>query len=154
MADYPLFFTLTNEIRCARFAARVVVQGRALMTTEDGEWWCHGVEPGGLTEHGKGAALAYVAFKVALANVLTDLANDACSFDSFQSAAVSFVAELDRDESDRWEAARALIRSGEPVEDFFSRLKREAGQLPAGCQVDQIKHIQAAEERVALAQAA
>ena len=37
MADYPLFFTLTNEIRCDKFAARVVSHGRALMVFEDGE---------------------------------------------------------------------------------------------------------------------
>jgi hypothetical protein len=154
MADHPLFFKLTNEIRCEHFAARVIVEGRALMAFEDSEWWCHGVEPGGLTEHGQGPALAYAGFKVALGNILSDLAADTHSFESFQVAVRAFVEEADASEAERWQAARSQIRAGEPVEDFFSRLDREEGQRPSGCRVDRIEYVQAAEEEVTLAQAA
>jgi len=154
LADYPLIFTLTHEIRCPKFSARVVSRGRALMTVEDGLWWCHGVEPGSLTEQGSDPSVAFAAFKEALGEILQDLAGDASSFKAFERAAQEFIVDVDSIEALRWEAARLQITSGAQIETFFDRLPRETREIRAQVRVEQIDHILAAEENVVLAKAA
>ena len=154
MADYPLIFKLTHNIRCRDSWARVVTQGRALMTLEDGEWWCHGVEPGGLTEHGPDPALAFAAFKAAYEVILQGLAADSGAFDEFRSKVNWFVGDADLAEDERWNQARARIRSGQAVEEPFNALRREVGDFRAGSWVQRLQNIEAGEEMVALAEAA
>lgn len=154
MADYPLLFTLTHEIRCQNFSARVVSHGRALMVMEDGEWWCHGVEPGGITEHGTDPALAYASFKAAYAGILNDLAKDSESLDAFARAVRTFVTDKDATEAERWVRAREEIRAGKPVDEPFSHLRRATEEVFASATVQPLDHISAGEEMVALAEAA
>lgn len=155
MADYPLIFTLTHEIRCPKFSARIVSRGRALMVLEDGEWWCHGVEPGGLTEHGEQPAHAFAGFKGALGEIFQDLAGDAASLEAFARAVREFISEGDSTEAVRWEAARLQVRSsGKDVAAPFDQLPREVREIRASVRVEKLEHIEAAEELVALAEAA
>ncbi len=154
VADYPLIFKLTHEIRCNDYAVRVVSSGRALMTFEDGEWWCHGVEPGGLTEHGPDPASAFAAFKVAYRHILQDLSADSKGLDGLAAAVEKFVADKDHVEEKRWNHARAAIRAGKDVEEPFNALRREVGEFKAGASVGRLRQIEAGEEMVALAEAA
>lgn len=154
MADYPLLFTLTHEIRCENFSARVVSRGRALMVFEENEWWCHGVDPGGITEHGAEPGLAYAAFKAAFHGILKDLADDAETFEDFAEAAKGFVADTDATEERRWVAARALIRAGSPVEAPFNDLTRKTEDIVSSATVEPLELISAGEHEVALAEAA
>jgi hypothetical protein len=154
LADYPLVFKLSHEIPSGDFTARVVIQGRVLMVQEDGEWWCHGVEPGGLTEHGEQPTHAYVAFKAALGEILDDFAEEAESFDEFAATVRRFVEEASDEE--RWEEARRQIRAGNvDVEDQFKAMRRELGRVSSYASVMRLEQIGEPERNdVALAGAA
>lgn len=154
MADYPLVFRLTHEIRCTHLSARVVSMGRSLMVYEEGEWWCHGVDPGGLTEAGANPGHAWAAFKAALGGILNDLASEADSFDSFAEAVRGFMRDRDDSEAERWDAARKLIRMGNDVEAPFDSLQRVDQVIQSSVTVERLNNIVAGEEFVALAEAA
>ena len=157
MADYPLIFKLTHDVPSAKFTARVVIQGRALMVQEDGEWWCHGVEPGGLTEHGNEPTPAYVAFKIALGEIFEDLAEEADSFDEFGRSVKAFVAEADPVDDRRWGEARSQIREGKlDIEEPFKAMRREKQEVSAYATVMRLEQIEEPDEsnEVALAGAA
>lgn len=49
---YPLLFDYKDCIAGNGFLAAVVVSGRALMRSEDDEWWMHGVQPSAIAEGG------------------------------------------------------------------------------------------------------
>lgn len=144
MPEYPLIFKLIYEIPSGDFTARVVIQGRALLVQEDGEWWCHGVEPGGLTEHGEQPVAAYVAFKTALGEILDDLAKEADSFEGFASVVRRFVGEASDDH--RWEEARRNIRDGKvSVEEPFQAMRRERGPVRSYASVLRLEQIEGPE---------
>lgn len=107
--EYPLVFTLVHDLRFEIGATRVVSKGRALMAFEEGAWWCHGVEPGGITASGADPAAAFVAFKAAYAGILDDLATDSNDFGAFEQAVTHFVHDRDESEAARWDRARAEI---------------------------------------------
>ena len=152
MAEYPLILTLSFDVRCPEFFARVSVHGRALMAIEDGEWWCHGVDPGGLTANGTNPAEAYSAYKMAFFGILNDLAEDAGSFEQFKAAVESFVADVDRHEAERWQTARAEIREGTAVAKEFTELKRVTDTVIATARVTSLDRVSAGEEDVQLAE--
>lgn len=155
MAEYPLVFRLTHEIRCAKFSARVVSVGRALMVHEDGEWWCHGVNPGGLTECGGTTALAWTGFKEALGGIFEDLACDSNSVDVFRQAARAFVLDANKSQAERWTAARQAIRAGSnAVEAPFDALPRKVEEVEPAVTVELLEYIVAEQNYVDLAVAA
>ncbi len=151
MADYPVLFKVSYDLSCRSFAARVVVSGRALMVYEDDEWWCHGVEPGGMTAHGRGPAMAYAAFKATLGEVLKDVADDAGNFEDFEKAATHFASESDPTEAVRWEAARQAIRSGQEIDWPFAEMRHETGEWPVKATVEKLDRVAAGVEDLALA---
>lgn len=153
MAEYPLIVTLTFEIRCSKVSARVVTHGRALMALENGEWWCHGVDPGGLTANGENPAVAFSAYKQAFQDILYDLASDSGGFDRFDRSVREFVGDTDRNESERWQKARDEIRSGSKVEEPFSGLERVTETVVPTMDVAPLKQVLAGQEEVSLAQA-
>ena len=109
MADYPLLFRITHAVRCSNFEAIVVTDGRALMAFDDGEWWCHGVEPGGLTENGPAPSVAYEKFRSSFRHVLDDLAEESGSFEAFQRDARTFF-NADAVEERHWHEALTVLR--------------------------------------------
>jgi len=155
VADYPLVFRLTHEIRCPKFSARVVSVGNALMVFEDDEWWCHGVNPGGLTECGEKPALAWAGFKEALGGIFEDLACDSNSVDAFRRAAHAFVLDANKTQAERWEKARQAIRAGSgTVEAFFDALTRNADEVKPSVTVELLERIVPEDSFVELAAAA
>ncbi len=153
-AEYPLILTLSFDVRCPEFFARVSVHGRALMAIEDGAWWCHGVDPGGLTANGSNPAEAYSAYKMAFFGILNDLAEDAGSFESFKLAVDAFVADVDRHEAERWQTARVEIRAGTAVAKEFTDLKRVTDTVIATARVTSLDRVSVGEEDVQLAESA
>ncbi len=153
MPEYPLILTLTFEVRRPKFSARVVAHGRALVAFEEGAWWCHGVEPGGLTAPGEDPMAAFKAYKLAFEGVLYDLADDASGFEDFRHAACCFIKDVDNNESERWHSARAEIRAGIAVAEPFSALKRVTDTVVATVQVTELKKMEASQEVVDLAEA-
>ena len=90
MQSYPILFRITHAVRCERFEALVTTEGRALMAFEDDEWWCHGVEPGGMTEHGDGPLVAYEAFRLSFRQAAT-LPSGSASMSSVRLPAVAAI---------------------------------------------------------------
>lgn len=155
MADYPLVFRLTHEIRCPSFSARVVTVGRALMSFEDGEWWSHGVNPGGLTECGETPGSAWAAFKGALEGIFEDLACESSSVETFKQAAHAFALETNRAQAGRWESARRQIRAGgTTVEEFFDGLQRKVDEVNPSVAVELLVKLVPEDDSLELAAAA
>jgi predicted RNase H-like HicB family nuclease len=152
VADYPLILTLTFDIQGPEFLARVIAHGRALMATEEGEWWCHGVDPGGLTANGETPAAAFAAYKRAFLGILGDFAEEAQGFDAFKQAVEGFVADTDNNEARRWTDARDQIRSGTAVEAPFDDLKRVTDSVITTVEVSSLDRVAAVSEDVSLAE--
>ena len=148
MQEYPLFFTLTHEINSPSYVARVVSRGRVLMAFEDGEWWCHGVDPGGITERGETPVAAWTAFKAAMGAVFADLSGDAAAFDDFKRLVNVFIADRDDTEASRWETARLKMRAtSATAEDMpFKGLDRIAGNIALSVTVERLEAIVPAEK--------
>lgn len=125
MNAYPLMYRITEHVQGKGFAALVIAEGKILMAREDGDWWCHGVEPGTLTADGEGPMVAYQRFRKEFANLLEDLAELAPSFDRFQQEARMFFA-TDRVEEARWLTAVEDLRRAEGLDSAFAGMQRMA----------------------------
>ena len=123
MADYPILFRITQVVRCAKFEALAVTEGRTLMAFEDGEWWCHGVEPGSVTENGDGPLIAFERFRLSFRHALDDLAEESDSFEAFQRDA-RMLFSTDAIEEERWNAAVESLRGGAEIEEPFRDMQR------------------------------
>ena len=123
MADYPLIFRIIHVVRSANFEAIVVADGRALMAFEDGAWWCHGVDPGALTEGGPAPVVAFEKFRSAFRHVLDDLAEESGSFEEFQRDAKTFFG-TDAIEEARWDQALERLPKRGTVEEPFRGMSR------------------------------
>ena len=115
-------FKITHAVRCQKFEALAVIDGRILMTFEDDLWWCHGVEPGGLTAGGEGPFVAFERFCLSFREVLNDFAESCESFEAFREDAVTFF-KTDRTEEERWNNAVVAVSrarsEGIPLEEPF-----------------------------------
>lgn len=154
MPAYPIIFALTFDVTCSEFSARVVARGRVLMEQDDGEWWCHGVDPGGIAACGSEAPHAFLAFKDAFHTVLRQLAGEAGEFERFQKAARGLMNDQGRIEAARWEEAREAYRSGVGDAGPFSELKKVTGHVETSVEIKQLDKLQASEETIAMASAA
>ena len=155
MADYPIIFSIVHDLRFEEGAARVVTKGRALMTFEDGEWWCHGVEPGGITASGADATTAFLAFKTSYGGVLEDLAKDAKSFREFEQAVGGFVRDKDAAEADRSGARTHGDQGGQEVDEPFDQLQRIVTEFDASVTVQVLRVLlPPGSEMIGLAEAA
>lgn len=154
MPAYPIIFALTFDVRCSEFSARVVARGRVLMEMDDGEWWCHGVDPGGISACAPAPPHAFLAFKEAFNTVLRQLAGEAGSFDRFQRAARGLMNDQDRNEAERWEQAREAYRAGASDAGPFSELKKVTGHVETSVEIKQLDKLLAGEETIAMATAA
>lgn len=153
--DYPLVFTLVHDLHFEFGATRVVSKGRALMVFDEEAWWCHGVEPGGLTASGADPAAAFVAFKAAYGGVLEDLALESKDLDEFERAVSGFVHDRDSVEAAHWERARAEIRAGNAVAEPFNGLARVVADFEASVSTQAFQSFDApGSESLALAEAA
>src|SRR5690349_16238262 len=117
MPQYPIFFTLTHDVRGQAFSARVLTRGRALITFEDGQWWCSGVNPGGMTAEGETPVQAFAHFRGDLGLIYADLAAEAPSCKAFVDVVRSFVDQTNQRNLEEWKTARDRIRAGEKPED-------------------------------------
>lgn len=123
MADYPILFRTTKILRCDDFSVLVVAEGRVRMTHEEGEWWCHGVEPGGLTENGVGPFNAFERFRESFWQSLEDLMDQSHDCAKFEAEAQAFFATHES-EARSWEVALEAFRNGQPVDEVFRNMPR------------------------------
>jgi len=104
----PLLYRLSHVVSCKGLKAVVRAEGRVLMAREAGEWWCHGVEPGGLTENAPTVRGAIDAFCSSFVVTLDDLAGNCGSFEAFEREA-RMLFNIDTIESARWHQALARM---------------------------------------------
>lgn len=128
MPDYPIMFTLRDAVSGNGFLAGVTITGRALMTREaDEKWWVYGVRPGAIAENGSTPEEAFLRFRNRYKSVLFDIAETSLNYEAFREAVDGFYFQDDAEEEARWQAAFAVIRSGEfvPEDEFFGKLPKE-----------------------------
>lgn len=125
MADFPILFTFRHVVKGPSFEAVVTASGRTLIAEEEpGEWWCHGVEPGGLTAEGPGPSSSFEKFCASFRHALDDLAELASSIEAFHEEACALF-ETDQVESQRWDNARARILHDQNIPDQLNKLPRK-----------------------------
>lgn len=129
MDAYPLIFRFSSVVANDRFRARLRGTGRALAVFEDGEWWCAGVEPGGLTEAGASPVDAYLGFRRTLEEILQQLAEDSDSVQVFTERVGEFFLRADQHDRRRWmDAVEALRRKDSSLTQDVAALPREAAE--------------------------
>lgn len=119
---YPLLFTYRDTLFGTGLVLEVqVVNGRAVCIKEDkGKYWVYGVNPGGVAAHGNTPDAAGTALRRAFSHILIDLANDAQTFDDFQTAAETFFSDTNPGYEVEWQQATAAVRRGDVSLDGVS----------------------------------
>jgi len=124
MADYPILFTLRHVVRGPSFEAIVTANGRTVINFDEGEWWCNGVEPGGLIEAGDGPSVAFERFAAGFRRTLDDICEGCRDLAAFQQEAGMFFKTDAAAEAD-WVAALSRIAGGSEIEEPFKKLPRK-----------------------------
>lgn len=116
---YPLLFGFRDLVAGRGFLAGVAVHGRALLIHDDDlGYWMYGVNPSGLAAGGVDVGEAQRSFRETYRTVLFDIAEDAESFEEFESEVVRFFGEVGGFLEDWTEAVKA-VRAGTVKQDWF-----------------------------------
>ncbi len=73
----------------------------------------YGINPGGMAASGDSPDAAHAAFRKAFSQILIDIANDAESFEAFQSAVATFFDDTNSGYEADWQQAILAVRRGE-----------------------------------------
>jgi hypothetical protein len=129
MSEYPLVFTFRDAVSGKGFLAGVTMNGRGVMTEEDGAWWVYGVRPAGSAGTGETPPEAYGNYRTRYREVLFDIATEVDSFETFKLEVEKFFNESDAQEEARWQAAVDALRTGATTTDGpFAALPREPAE--------------------------
>jgi hypothetical protein len=112
---FPLVFRFPDVIVGAGFVARVMAEGRVLLTEEDGEFWMYGVIPAGVVGGGKERAAAFREFKISYLSFLFDIASEAASYEQFAAAMRGFFQQVNRRTEALWCTALTEVRAGNVI---------------------------------------
>lgn len=136
---YPLIFRFQDLVFGEGFIASVACYGRAVVEQEDGLWWIHGVQPGGVSAPGDTVDGAHLAFRRTLKEILVDTASDGLSFSAFKSHVEAFFNDEDRGDRLRWDAAVAAFRDVRNVIDpAVAALPRRPAETPCSVVVQRL----------------
>jgi hypothetical protein len=144
MTRYPILFGRRELVEGNGFIAGVIVDGRALLTEEDGEFWVEGINPGGFAAAGDSRHEALAAFCTELKTILFDIASDALSFEEFRASVEQFFNETSVMALKEWEEAVQEVRAGKVESDWL--VKRPA-ESPLGIEVVLVRQPQAGNDR-------
>jgi predicted RNase H-like HicB family nuclease len=104
--------------------------------SSDRDWVVYGVEPGGLGESGRTPEDAHRNFREAFSDALVTFAKESQSFESFENHVKSFFHQIDDHDDRLWNAARAQVRAGVPLDSpFIEILPRETSEEPRRIEV-------------------
>jgi hypothetical protein len=109
---FPLVFRFPDVIVGTGFVAGVIVEGRVLLTEEDGEVWMYGVIPGGVVGGGRERAAAFREFKISYLSFLFDIASGAGSYEEFATAVRGFFEQVNHRTEELWCTALTDVRAG------------------------------------------
>ncbi len=136
---YPLIFQFQDLVFGQGFSASVACYGRAVAKREDGRWWIHGVQPGGVSGPGDALGDAHLAFRRTLKEILVDIASEGLAFDAFKTEVEVFFNDEDRGERFLWDAAVALFRDAKNVIDpAVGALPRRPAESPCSVIVQRL----------------
>jgi hypothetical protein len=133
VADFALIFKFRDTIEDKRFKAGICVEGRVLLrqeSSDDGEFWMYGVNPGGMAEHGATPEAAYGAFRQFFKGILLDMAEESANFTDFCAKVDAYMKDTCTEDAAAWEAARAARRAGQSADGVFHNSPKvlEAGE--------------------------
>ena len=106
----PLVFTFREYVQGNGFLAFVVMEGKALLEVEEGEYWLTGINPAGFAGGGLTRSEALTDFRRTWEAVLYDLSAESASFDDFHNACHEFLATEVAHLTADWEAALDFVR--------------------------------------------
>lgn len=141
MTHYPILFGRRELVEGNGFIARVVLQGRLLLTVGENESWVEGVNPGGIAARGDSPAEALAEFCSEYRVVLFDIVAEANSFSEFKSEVERFFNDTSRVAERDWKAALDAVRAGKVDADW---LTRRSADSPLGIEVVLVQVPQAA----------
>ena len=116
LSEIPLLFTFNQIVMGDGFIAGVQMSGRALLEEQDDEIWISGVSPVGVAGGGLDRSGAFANFRKAWAEVLFDIAAEACSFPEFEQACSEFLSASQDSISAQWQSALELVRKNKYVD--------------------------------------
>jgi hypothetical protein len=126
MPRYPILYGFHDLIAGNGFVAAVALDGRALLTEEEGGFWMYGVNPGGLAAGGQTPGEAQSEFRLVYRSVLFDLAAECRDFEGFLGEVERFAGETNEPTLAEWLAAVEDVRSGRVEADWLSRKPAES----------------------------
>ena len=112
---FALVFRFPDVIIGTGFVARVIAEGRVLLTEEDGEFWMYGVIPGGAVGGAKERAAAFREFKISYLSVLFDIATEVGFYEQFATAVRGFFQQVNHRTEALWCTALTEGRAGNVI---------------------------------------
>jgi hypothetical protein len=138
MTAYPLLFMSTDVVKAGSFEAGVMVDGRALMVREDGEWWCSAVAPGGWAETGRSPQEAFQRFMGAYRELLRTMAATARDYPALRREVARLGRNTNEADARLWTKALDALRAGRAPEAPFDALPRRPGEGPGSVRVTKL----------------
>jgi hypothetical protein len=130
MTHYPILFGFRDLVAGNGFLASVAVNGRALLVHDDeGGYWMHGVNPGGLSAGGLDMGEAQRAFRETYRTILFDISADVREFDEFKAEVEQFFRETSGRLLSEWTEAVEGVREGKIHADGLPRVKSDRAKL-------------------------
>lgn len=137
MKVFPILFQFRDIIAGNGFLARVLVDGRALLTVEDdGDQWVYGVQPGPVSGGASDASTALNEFKMRYQSVLFDIAGDAKTFAEFDREVRAFFNSVDAKDQAEWDAALDAVRKTNASLNELPTIKAET--VPSRIEVSEV----------------
>jgi hypothetical protein len=125
-----LLFGFRDLVAGRGFLAGVAVNGRALLVhDDDGGYWMHGVNPGGMAAGGADIGEAQGAFRETYRTILFDIAADAAGFEEFKTEVESFFNQTSAGFLPEWEEAVKEVRAGKIEADWLPRVDSDRAKL-------------------------
>lgn len=109
---WPLLFKFRAPVLGNGFLALVQLHGRLLARQDGDRLWLEGVNPGALALDAPSIETASLELHSTLIAVLTDLAEQSDSFNSFQTIVEQFFWDTDSDTEAEWKASVAAVQAG------------------------------------------
>jgi len=125
---YPIILRWEEFIPGKGYIAQVKATGRALLLDEEeGDWWLYGVQPGGMAECGETTAEAVYRFRDSLKVLLSDLAADASTFETFKAEVELYFNQVNDEQLGLWADAVRKVREHQRIDDeYVSGLPRNS----------------------------
>lgn len=117
MRTVPLLFGFGEVVLGRGYVAGITISHGRILARDEGPdgWWLDGVNPGGIADGAATLGEAVAKFRERFRAVLSELAEEATSFASYERSVRSFFEETDEETVSEWDQARAEVRRIQPT---------------------------------------